>query len=192
MLSPYNWLAGLIALVTGTAGASQIAVADIAQGFSPADLESDPSISKVVVKRYSGSGDGSWKLAAHRSHSSHSSHRSHSSHQSHYSGTGGGSYTPPSAAAPPTQSPPPAPKVESSTRAPLLAPPPSASGKSEAVKLAMKIQLALNSKGYCSCAIDGVYGGATEKALRSFQKDNGLKVTGLPNVETLERLGISF
>lgn len=189
MLSPYNWLMGLIALVTGAANASSNAVADIAKGFSPAELEDDPSISKVVVKRYSGSGDGSWKLAAHQSHSSHRSHRSHSSHRSHYSGSSGGYYTPPAA----TPTPPPAPpKAESPPRGLLTAPETDLSGKSEAVKLAMRIQLALNSKGYCSCAIDGVYGGATEKALRNFQKDNGLKVTGLPNLETLEKLGVSF
>lgn len=62
MVSPYNWLMGLIALVTGAANASSNAAADIAKGFSPADLEDDPSISKVVVKRYSGSGDGSLPL----------------------------------------------------------------------------------------------------------------------------------
>lgn len=56
----------------------------------------------------------------------------------------------------------------------------------------MRIQLALNSRGYCNCQIDGKFGRATEDALKKFQKDNGLKPTGVPSSETLQKLGISF
>ena len=56
----------------------------------------------------------------------------------------------------------------------------------------MRIQLALNSLGYCSCKVDGAYGAETEAALKRFQKANGLPETGVPSLETLEKLGISF
>jgi peptidoglycan hydrolase-like protein with peptidoglycan-binding domain len=62
----------------------------------------------------------------------------------------------------------------------------------ETAKLMMRIQLALNSRGYCNCKIDGQFGTATENALKQFQRDQGLNATGLPSSDTLQRLGISF
>lgn len=42
-----------------------------------------------------------------------------------------------------------------------------------------KLQTALNAQGYDCGAADGIFGAATEKAVRAFQKDNGLAVDGI-------------
>lgn len=62
----------------------------------------------------------------------------------------------------------------------------------EVAKLNMRIQLALNSRGYCNCTVDGKFNQKTQLAVKAFQKDNGLRVTGLPDTETLNKLGVSF
>lgn len=196
MSSPYNWLLGLMALITGAANATVNREVTLGPALTPADLDDDPSISKTIVKRFSG--NGSWVLAQHRSHSSHSSHsshRSHSSHSSHFSSSGGGRVSPLIVAPPapaPVPAPPPEPTAPRAT-APLATVPSAANGATtEAQRLAIRVQLALNSGGYCRCKVDGIWGRETEKALRSFQKDNGLRETGVPDLETLKRLGISF
>jgi peptidoglycan hydrolase-like protein with peptidoglycan-binding domain len=56
----------------------------------------------------------------------------------------------------------------------------------------MRIQLSLNARGYCNCAIDGKFGQGTQTALKKFQKDSSLKVTGLPDTETLNKLNVEF
>ncbi len=48
----------------------------------------------------------------------------------------------------------------------------------------------LNDLGYACGTPDGVIGEKTKKAIRSFQKDKGLKVDGTLNSETMKRLGI--
>ena len=53
------------------------------------------------------------------------------------------------------------------------------------------IQTKLRSWGYYSGAIDGIYGSATERAVRSFQSRNGLTVDGKAGPQTLSALGIS-
>ena len=47
-----------------------------------------------------------------------------------------------------------------------------------------KLQTALNAQGYDCGAADGIFGAATEKAVRAFQKDNGLAVDGIAGKAT--------
>ncbi len=53
------------------------------------------------------------------------------------------------------------------------------------------IQTKLKRWGYFNGSIDGVYGGQTEAAVRSFQQVNGLKADGVCGEKTLAALGIS-
>lgn len=53
------------------------------------------------------------------------------------------------------------------------------------------IQRSLSEKGYYSAGIDGIYGSATESAVKEFQKDNGLKIDGIAGTETTEALCVS-
>ena len=57
--------------------------------------------------------------------------------------------------------------------------------ESDAVR---QMQLALNSLGYSTGGADGKFGPATEKAVRQFQQNNGLKVDGVAGNATLTRL----
>ena len=54
-----------------------------------------------------------------------------------------------------------------------------------------QIQTKLKQWGYYSGAVDAVYGSATEKAVREFQRKNGLAVDGKAGAQTLAALGIS-
>lgn len=54
-----------------------------------------------------------------------------------------------------------------------------------------QIQTKLKSWGYYSGSVDGVYGSATEKAVRAFQQKNGLTVDGKAGPQTLKAMGIS-
>ena len=54
-----------------------------------------------------------------------------------------------------------------------------------------QIQTKLKRWGYYNGAIDGVYGSATEKAVRLFQQKNGLTVDGKAGQRTLAAMGIS-
>ena len=54
-----------------------------------------------------------------------------------------------------------------------------------------QIQTRLKSWGYYSGSVDGVYGSATEKAVRAFQQKNGLTVDGKAGPQTLKAMGIS-
>lgn len=54
-----------------------------------------------------------------------------------------------------------------------------------------QIQTKLKSWGYYSGSVDGVYGSATEKAVRAFQQKNGLTVDGKAGPQTLKALGVS-
>ncbi len=53
-----------------------------------------------------------------------------------------------------------------------------------------KIQEALKSKGDDPGAIDGRMGRTTRAAIRTFQKSNGIKVTGTLDKETADKLGV--
>lgn len=53
-----------------------------------------------------------------------------------------------------------------------------------------EIQTRLRAWGYYSGPVDGVYGSATEKAVKYFQKSNGLNADGQAGNQTLAALGI--
>ena len=53
-----------------------------------------------------------------------------------------------------------------------------------------QIQTRLKSWGYYSGAVDGVYGSATEKAVKYFQSKNGLAADGQAGDKTLAALGL--
>jgi len=55
----------------------------------------------------------------------------------------------------------------------------------------MRVQAALFSRGYDPGAIDGELSDKTKSALRSFQANSGLTVTGTMSTESLTALGIS-
>ena len=54
-----------------------------------------------------------------------------------------------------------------------------------------QIQKKLAAEGYYKASIDGIYGSRTAAAMRSYQRDRGLKVDGICGPETLGALGIS-
>ncbi len=56
--------------------------------------------------------------------------------------------------------------------------------------LVVKVQEALIARGYDPGPVDGIYGYRTRLAVRAFQRDNGLPVTGYLNRPTLDLLGI--
>ena len=53
-----------------------------------------------------------------------------------------------------------------------------------------EIQSVLKEWGYYDGSIDGIYGSATEAAVRYFQETNGLEVDGRTGPATLEALGL--
>ncbi len=53
-----------------------------------------------------------------------------------------------------------------------------------------QIQIALQNAGYDPGAIDGLMGSRSRKAIRDFQKDNGLNITGKIDKATWEKLRI--
>ena len=54
-----------------------------------------------------------------------------------------------------------------------------------------QIQTKLKNWGYYDGDVDGIYGSATERAVRAFQRKNGLTADGKAGVQTLEALGLS-
>lgn len=54
-----------------------------------------------------------------------------------------------------------------------------------------KIQTRLKNWGYYKGTVDGKYGEATQKAVKEFQRKNGLKVDGIAGSGTLSAMGIS-
>ena len=56
--------------------------------------------------------------------------------------------------------------------------------------LVMRVQAALLLKNYDPGEVDGTMSAATIAALRKFQKDRGLKVTGTINAQTLDALAL--
>lgn len=54
-----------------------------------------------------------------------------------------------------------------------------------------KVQRTLNRCGYSCGTADGVMGTRTKRALKSYQRDNGLKADGAIGQQTLEALGLA-
>lgn len=54
-----------------------------------------------------------------------------------------------------------------------------------------QIQTKLKQWGYYDGAVDGVYGSGTERAVKNFQKKNGLTADGIAGNQTLAAIGIS-
>jgi peptidoglycan hydrolase-like protein with peptidoglycan-binding domain len=52
----------------------------------------------------------------------------------------------------------------------------------------MQMQADLTALGYYTGEVDGYYGPNTEAAVKAFQKDNGLKVTGEFDQATIEAI----
>jgi His-Xaa-Ser repeat protein HxsA len=156
-------------------------------------------------------------LADHRSHSSHSSHSSHrsgstgghfshSSHTSHRSSYGGDD-TPSATSTPgyPSYSPS-GPNSNDGARSSspsdvsqslFSAPPigtgklPSLSGRTKRfLNIVRRVQIGLLAQGVYDGPINGVVGPLTRSALRRFQSDHGLDVTGTITPATLDALKV--
>lgn len=54
-----------------------------------------------------------------------------------------------------------------------------------------RIQTKLKSLGYYKGSVDGIYGSATQKAVRAFQKNCGITADGIAGAKTLRFLGLS-
>lgn len=54
------------------------------------------------------------------------------------------------------------------------------------------LQCALEERGYDPGQIDGIYGKKTERAVKRFQKNNGLKVDGIAGRRTFEALDLPY
>ena len=100
------------------------------------------------------------------------------------SDTGANSALPPPAlAAPP---PPPPPPAQTAPAAPVHAPPRVMPGQHPRIA---QIQTALNANG-AHLQVDGREGAKTRTALRTFQRQHKLKVTGQPDSATVKALGV--
>ncbi len=156
-------------------------------------------------------------LASHSSHSSHASHSSgyggggHYSHTSHRSSSGGSydddeasDFSPAPLYSPNPPPPAPAPLPSPALPAqPLFAPTdratapppdglPALSGRTKRfAAIVRRVQLALLAQDFYKGPINGSVGSAVRSALRKFQKDRGLDVTGTITPQTLDALMIS-
>ena len=54
------------------------------------------------------------------------------------------------------------------------------------------IQEMLNAAGFNAGTPDGIWGAGSKRALKGFQKDRGLPVTGAPDARTLREMGLDF
>lgn len=181
--------------------------------LTPLTPENDPATAPRLFTQ-----DHYFSLAGHRSHSSHASHSSggygggHYSHTSHRSSSGGYDYSPPAYAPPasvplyrptPAAAPTPDPNPASSraltpsASTDRASPPPpdglpALSGRTKRFEAIVKrVQIALMGQGYYNGAIDGTVGPALRGAVRRFQGDRGLAVTGTITPQTLDALQIA-
>jgi His-Xaa-Ser repeat protein HxsA len=126
----------------------------------------------------------------------HRSHSSHSSHSSHYSGNGGGYRAPapaPTPVAPQNYIAPSRSGSTSAAPAQSLAPQAQSRPTTDQLRMMiMRVQAGLYSRNYDPGAIDGELSTATKAALRKFQADKGLGVTGTITTATLNALGIAL
>lgn len=95
---------------------------------------------------------------------------------------------PPPQTAPATSPTAAAPQAATGQAAAPAAPAPAVSLSASEVR---EVQLLLTILGYQPGPIDGVLGGQTEQAIRGFQRDQGLTVTGVPTQQLIDRLRIA-
>jgi peptidoglycan hydrolase-like protein with peptidoglycan-binding domain len=62
--------------------------------------------------------------------------------------------------------------------------------KAESRERTKQVQEALNKTSGADLKVDGIMGKQSRAAIKKYQKDNGLKVTGKPDQETLAKLGV--
>lgn len=172
-------------------------------GIEPAGGDPDGDEDEIVMRFAQ---EHAFHLAQHRSHSSHASH---SSHRSGSSGTTRAPvYTPPPPRLPratPTPSPSPSRNERSNPPTSILPSSPAtapntlssspsavAPSNSQIENVVRRVQIALGSYGYYVGAADGIMGPKTRSALREFQSDFGLKVTGTITPEVLDAFKITF
>ena len=139
----------------------------------------DPDDEDALVQRFAQ--DHGFTLAQHRSHSS------HASHSSHRSGSSGRVRTPSTT--------PPAPRVPRTTPSSILPSSPAtapreAPSRSQIESVVLQVQIGLVGYGYYEGPLDGVMGPMTREALRRFQADYGLDVTGTITPEVLDAFKI--
>ena len=67
-----------------------------------------------------------------------------------------------------------------------------AMGRSHPARVVKEAQMALRQKGYDPGAIDGSMGNETREALKKFQRDANLDVTGTLNPATAQKLGVDL
>lgn len=189
--------AGIFPLSSAHAGDVEVS------GFKRMGLDPDEN---AAVRKFAQ--EHRFTLAQHRSHSSHSSHRSHRS---------GASGTPrPPATAPrlprvpratPTPTPAPStrntrsnppssilPSSPATSPQPLLTPRGSGSSEGPSIsqieEVVRKVQAGLKAYGYYDGDLDAMVGPKTREALRRFQTDYGLQVTGTITPEVLDAFKI--
>ena len=152
--------------------------------------------------------DHLFTLAGHASHSSHSSHASHASHQSGNGGYSAPSYNPAPVYTPPTYYPPSPPPKPTTRPQSLFSTPSTPSTSSTATDtddkklrpltsrstlfktVVMHVQVALLGRGLFDGPIDGVVGPKMRAALRKFQQEQGLLVTGTITPQTLDAMHV--
>jgi len=163
-----NSLVDAIVAALALPSADQVATTNSPVLIPDADL-------KATVTLPSSLNDGVRNIyAGHRSHSS------HSSHSSHYSGSGGSSSTPSSDSSSYQTAP-----------APLASPQQPTKPTSDQLRyMIMRVQAGLYSHKYDPGAIDGVLSEATKAAIRKYQSDRHITVTGTMTTELLDSLGI--
>jgi peptidoglycan hydrolase-like protein with peptidoglycan-binding domain len=83
---------------------------------------------------------------------------------------------------------PPPPAPVAAPAPPPPAPPPIPSGLTPAQQHVAQVQTQLNAAG-AQLTVDGHMGPATRAALKSFQQQHNLKVTGQPDAATMKALG---
>lgn len=142
------------------------------------------------------------QFAGHRSHYSHRSHRSHYSHRSHSSHYSSSTYTSPAppTTSPPATTPPPPPPPATSTpqgssqyksykatgNTPTKSPnatTPVVARKVDTTSIKI-VQVALNLLGYNAGKVDGKIGQQTRQAIKKFQTNKKIAITGQINGQT--------
>lgn len=151
-------------------------------GLGPSTGGPDPDMTPIV-KRFAQ--EHGFILAGHRSHSS------HASHSSHQSGSTGVVRYPNVDTTPRLPRTTPAPTPRASLPQTLLSPPVrSLPTRSQIESVVCQVQTGLKAYGYYDGATDCILGASMREALKRFQADFNLKVTGTITPEVLDTFRI--